>query len=138
MQFSDLPLNPTKRTLRQFAGLWILFMGGSAIWQYLVHARTGLALVLGILALGVGPAGLLFPNLLRPLFVAWLVLAFPIGWTVSRIVLMVLFWGVMTPVAVVCRLFGRDVLKLRRQPRATTYWTPKERPVDVGSYFRQF
>jgi hypothetical protein len=138
MQWSDLPLNPSNRTLRQFAGLWILFMGGSAIWQYAAHARTELALVLAILALTVGPAGLAFPRVLRPLFVTWLALAFPIGWAVSRIVLMILFWGVITPVAVIGRLFGRDVLKLRRQRQATTYWTPKERPGDVGSYFRQF
>jgi saxitoxin biosynthesis operon SxtJ-like protein len=138
MQWSDLPLNPSTRTLRQFAGLWILFMGGSAIWQYLAHGRKELALVLGVLALVVGPVGLLFPRALRPLFVTWLAVAFPIGWTVSRIILMILFFGVITPVAVVCRLFGRDVLKLRRQPQAVTYWMPKERPVDVASYFRQF
>lgn len=138
MQWSDLPLNPSTRTLRQFAGLWILFIGGSAIWQYAVHARTQLGLVLGLLALSVGPAGLVFPRMLRPLFIAWLTLAFPIGWVVSRVVLMVLFWGVITPVAVVSRLFGRDVLKLRRQREITTYWTAKERPTDVRSYFRQF
>ena len=138
MQWSDLPLNPATRTLRQFAGLWVVFFGGFAIWQYAVHARPQLALALAMLAVTVGPVGLVFPRLLRPVFIAWLTLAFPIGWVVSRILLMVLFWGVMTPVGVTARLFGRDVLKLRRPRHATTYWTPKERPVDMRSYFRQF
>ena len=138
MQWSDLPRDPSIRTLRQFAGLWILFFGGMAIWQYAVRARPELAMWLGILALTVGPVGLLFPRVLKPVFVTWLVLAFPIGWAVSRVVLMFLFWIVMTPVALAWRIFGRDALKLRRDPTATTYWTPKERPSGVGSYFRQF
>ena len=138
MQWSDLPLNPSTRTLRQFAGLWILFMGGLALWQYAVHARTGLAAVLAALAVTVGPAGLVSPRLIKPVFVTWLTLAFPIGWVVSRIILMILFWGVITPMAVVMRLSGRDVLGLRRQPGAATYWTTKERPLEVRSYFRQF
>ena len=138
MQWSDLPLNPSTRTLRQFAGLWILFMGGLALWQYTVHARTGLAGVLAVLAVTVGPVGLAFPRLIKPVFVTWLTLAFPIGWVVSRIILMILFWGVITPIAVVMRLSGRDVLGLRRQPGTTTYWTTKERPLAVRSYFRQF
>jgi hypothetical protein len=138
MRWSDLPLDPSARTLRQFAGLWMLFFGGFAVWQYAVHARTELALALGILAFTVGPAGIVFPRLLKPVFVTWLALAFPIGWVVSRVVLMVLFWGVMTPVALIARLFGRDVLTLRRPQGATTYWTPKEQPTGVQSYFRQF
>ncbi len=138
MQWSDLPLNPSTRTLRQFAGLWIVFVGGFALWQYAAHARTELALGLGVLALTVGPAGLAFPCVVRPVFVTWLMLAFPIGWVVSRLVLMTLFWGVITPMAVTARLFGRDVLRLRRQRQATTYWTSKERSDELRSYFRQF
>ena len=138
MQWSDLPLNPSPRTLRQFAGLWILFFGGWAIWQYAAHARFDFALVLGIVAITVGPLGLLFPAAIKPIFVAWLTLAFPIGWVVSRVVLMLLFWGVMTPVGVALRLFGRDILDLRRPAGARTYWTAKERAVEVRSYFRQF
>lgn len=138
MQWSDLPRNPSTRTLRQFAGLWILFMGGAAIWQYSVHARTGFATVLAMLALTVGPLGLVSPAAVRPVFVGWLILAFPIGWAVSRLMLMILFWGVITPIGATARLFGRDALKLRRQAQSTTYWAPKERPVGVRSYFRQF
>jgi hypothetical protein len=138
MQWADLPLNPTTRMLRQFAGMWIVFFSGMALWQQAAHGRTRVALGLAILALTIGPVGLALPRLIRPVFVTWLTLAFPIGWVVSRVVLMVLFWGVLTPVAVGLRLSGRDVLKLRRRGGVTTYWAPKERPVGVRSYFRQF
>ena len=138
MKWSDIPRNPSPRMLRQFAGLWILFFAGMGLWQYLAHARTDLAFGLMALAFTIGPLGLMFPAAIKPIFVAWLVLAFPIGWLVSRVVLMILFWGVLTPVGVVQRLFGRDVLGLRRPQHVTSYWMPKERSTEVRSYFRQF
>jgi len=138
MQWSDLPLNPSTRTLRQFAGLWVLFFGGSAVWQYVAHSRTELAFTLGALAVTIGPLGLAFPRAIRPIFVAWLTLAFPIGWVVSRVLLMVLFFVVLTPVGLISRLAGRDLLRLRRPVNATTYWTPKEQPLGIRSYFRQY
>jgi hypothetical protein len=138
MQWSDLPLNPPPRTLRQFAVLLMLCLGGMAVWQYTAHARLELATVLGVMAVVVGPLGLSCPRALRPVFIAWLTLAFPIGWTVSHVILTLLFWAVITPMAVASRLAGRDVLKLRRRRHVPTYWTPRERPAGVRSYFRQF
>jgi hypothetical protein len=138
MQWSDLPLNPSDRTLRQFAGLWILFFGGFAVWQYIAHSRADFAMFLGALAITIGPLGLAFPRAIKPIFVGWLALAFPIGWVVSRVLLMVLFFVVLTPVALVAKTAGRDVLALRRRSDVTTYWKAKEQPVGISSYFRQY
>ncbi len=41
------------------------------------------------------------------------------------IVLGALFYGVVTPVGIIMRLFGRNPLRRRRDPRATTYWTDR-------------
>ena len=78
---------PPTKTLRQFAGLWLVFFGGLAAWQGFVRRHATLAIVLAVLALTIGPLGLLWPRLIRPVFVAWMVLAFPIGWTVSQLML---------------------------------------------------
>lgn len=137
MRWSDLPLNPSARLLRQFAGLWIAVFCGLAAWHGLVHAETRVALVLAAIALTVGSLGLVWPSLIRPVFVAWLILAFPIGWMVSRVVLVVLF-ALITPVAVFFRLRGHDELKLRRRTDAATYWTPKVSSGNIRSYLRQF
>ena len=59
MQWSDIPFKPDRKTLRQFAGLWLVFFGGMAIWQSLVRGQTSLGLSLGALALVVGVAGLI-------------------------------------------------------------------------------
>jgi hypothetical protein len=138
MRWSDLPVNPSPSMLRQFAGLWIVFFGSLAAWHWAALGHSRIAAALGILAFTVGPIGLVVPTAIRPVFVAWLALAFPIGWIVSRAVLLLLFWCVMTPIALLFRLRGRDVLRLRRQPNRTTYWTPKLRVDDVRTYFRQF
>ena len=137
MQWSDLPVKPSPRLLRQFAGLWIVFFGGLAVWHELAHGETRLAFVLGAVAITIGPAGLVWPSFIRPLFVGWLVLAFPIGWVVSRVLLVALFL-LITPVAMFFRVRGYDELKLRRRQGVTTYWTPKVRTTDVRSYLRQF
>ena len=67
-----------------------------------------------------------------------MILAFPIGWVVSRLLLAILFYGVVTPMGLVLRLGGRDPLRLARPAARTTYWMAKPGPADLRSYFRQF
>ncbi len=138
MHWSDIPWNPAPRLLRQFAGLWILFFVGLAGYQAFWGGHPSLTLPLLVLALTVGPLGLVRPSTIRYLFVGWMLLAFPIGWTVSHLMLGFLFYGIFTPVALGFKLAGRDVLHRRPAPDRATYWTPKPAIVDMRSYFRQF
>jgi hypothetical protein len=138
MQWSKLPLNPAPRVLRQFAGLWIVFFGGLACWRFFVSGDAATAGRLFLLAFTVGPIGLLFPKAVKPVFVGWLILAFPVGWLVSRAVLVLLFFGIFSPIGVLFRLMGRDLLQLRRQPDRDTYWTRKASQAGAASYLRQY
>ena len=90
------------------------------------------------MAVAVGVLGLARPAAIRPVFVGWMVLAFPIGWAVSNLLLAAVFYGLFTPLAVLFRLLGRDALALRARPGAATYWVPRPAPADVRRYFRQF
>jgi hypothetical protein len=137
VKWSDLPLRPDDRTLRQFAGLWVVFFGGIAAYQYFVHDRTTLGVVLAAAALIVGPLGLAWPRAIRPVFVAWIVAAFPIGWTISLVILALLYFVVFTPLALVFRLIGRDPLGLRRRSELPTYWVPKP-AIEPARYFRTY
>jgi hypothetical protein len=132
------PFNPTDRMLKQFSGMWILFFGAIAAWQQFRHERQVLALVLALLAVTLGPLGIARPRAMRRVFVAWMALAFPIGWLVSKVVLAVMFYAVFTPMAWAFKLSGRDALQLKRQPDATTYWQTKPTTVDASRYLRQF
>jgi len=137
MRWSDIPRDPPARLLRQFAGLWLAFFLGLATWQGLVRGRSTLALC-AVLAASVGGLGLARPRALRPLFVGWMMLAFPIGLLVSHVALAVMFYGLVTPLALVFRLAGRDPLALKWSRDARSYWQPKPEPTDVRRYFKQF
>jgi hypothetical protein len=138
MLSSDVCFTPSTRTLRQFAALWIGFFLALAFWQGFYQGREGLAVALALLALTVGTLGLVWPLWVRKVYVAWMFLAFPIGWGVSHAVLAWLFYGLFTPVGLVFRLLGRDALLLRRPADRETYWMPRPPVCEPGRYFRQF
>jgi RsiW-degrading membrane proteinase PrsW (M82 family) len=131
-------LAPDDRTLRQFAVLWIAFFAALALAQEFYHHRHVLALVLGVLAMTVGLMGLVWPRAIKPIFVGWMVLVFPIGWTISHIILGILFYLIFSPVALLFRIIGRDALALKPRPTLATYWRPKPQPKDKSEYLRQF
>jgi hypothetical protein len=137
MQWSDVTRAPTAKMLRQFAGLSLVIFGGLAAWRYFGGSRDAWTWGFAIAAALIGGIGLVAPMAIRWVFTGWLIVAFPIGWLVSRVVLAIVFFVVFTPVALVFKLIGRDVLRRRRRS-GETYWVPKPMAGDVRSYFRQF
>jgi len=138
MHWSDIQFDPPRTTLRQFAGLWLVFFGGLALWQALVRGQPRLAAVFAVLAVTVGPLGLTRPHWVRLIYVGWMVLAFPIGWTISQMILAVMFFGLFAPIALLFRLLGRDPLHRTRHPERESYWAPKPASADLRRYFKQF
>lgn len=138
MQWSDVQFDPTRKTLRQFAGLWLVVWGGVALWQIWARGRLGIGLAIAGLALTIGLAGLARPQWVRLIYVGWMILAFPIGWTISQIVLAAIFLGLFAPISLVFRLMGRDVLHRARRSGLDSYWLPKPAPADLRRYFKQF
>ncbi len=92
-------------------------------WQLKGHwnaMRTVLFLAAGlVLTLSV-----LFPKWLRLFYKIWMGLAFILGWFVSRIILIFLFYTVITPLGLFARLFGKRFLDTRAEAQAKTYWKP--------------
>jgi hypothetical protein len=138
MTFSDLNFSPSPRVLRQFAATWLLVFAALACWHGLHYQRPIAGVVLGVLTVLVGLAGLRKPSAVRGVYVAAVLLTFPLGWLVSRVLLAAIYYVILTPVALVFRLVGRDALRLRPRRDMTTYWLPKPQPADAASYFRQF
>ena len=137
MQWSDVTRTPPPRQLRQFGALWLVFFLGMAAARWW-HGHVDLwTWVLAVGAVTIGVAGMLVPAFIRPIFTGWMILAFPIGWTVSRLALGTIFFGIMAPLGGVFRARGRDPLRLRRENRAS-YWTAKRQPGSANDYFRQF
>ncbi len=80
----------------------------------------------------------LIPPVRRPIYVGWMYAAFPIGWTVSHVMMAIIYYGVITPIGVVLRASGREPLFRQFDRSARTYWTRHSPPDDVGRYFRQY
>jgi len=140
MHLSDVPWQPSVRVLRQFAGLFVLIFGGLGCREAFVQDRPLIAAGLLVASAIVGTIGIAAPKMLRPLFVGWIVLVFPVGWLVSRLTLLLLFFGLFTPLAIVFRLAGRDPLALRGGAGGhdQSLWERRSERQDVRAYFRQF
>ena len=135
MKFSELPLKPTPRVLRQFAAGWLVcFLALAFRFGLLKHAHAGEILALLSLA---GILGLVAPRALHWPFVVLTIAAFPIGWVVTQLVLALMFYGVLSPLALVFRWRGRDLLQLRRRDSGT-YWTTREEQPPPEKYLKQF
>ncbi len=124
--------------LRQFAGASLVFFGLLAAHQTWARSRPALGLVLAGVGLAVGTVGLLWPRAVRWLFVGWMALAFPIGWLISQITLVVLFYGLFTPVALFFRLRARDLLRRKAPSGQATFWVERGPSQDLHRYFRQY
>jgi hypothetical protein len=87
--------------------------------------RLGLIIPAGALLL----LGLLLPQSLRPIYRGWMKLGHILGWINTRIVLSVVFYGLVFPMGFVMRLAGKDPMRRRYDPAADTYRLPStQRP----------
>ena len=138
MAMIEIDRNPAPRTLRQFAGLFLVAFG---VIGYLLLRRTGsteaAVAVWGVAAL-VFLVGMIRPRAIRLVYVGMIYLAFPIGWVVSHILLAIVLYFVFTPIGWALKLFGRDPLERGFDPRADSYWTDHRQAASIDRYFRQF
>jgi sterol desaturase/sphingolipid hydroxylase (fatty acid hydroxylase superfamily) len=137
MRWSEVTARPSSSTLRQFAGLCLIVFGalaGLRVWR----GDTG-TVTRAIAAAGgiIGVLGMIKPEAVRYVYTGWMIAAFPIGWTISRIIVTALFYLVFTPFAIVFKLSGRDALHLRRH-QVRSYWTASERVERIENYYGQF
>jgi len=139
MAIIDINWNLGSRELRQFAGLWFPAFGG--VIGGIVAWHTGslpVAVAVWIATVLLSLAMLVAPGLARPLYVALACLAFPVGWLVSHVLLVMIYYLVFTPIGLAVRLFGRDPLQRKFVPSAKTYWVPHTLDDDRARYFQQF
>jgi hypothetical protein len=73
-------------------------------------------------------SALVAPKVLHPLNVLWMKLALVLQKVVSPIVLGLLFFGVVTPMGLVLRAMGKDLLRLRLDKGLASYWIPRDPP----------
>ena len=97
-------------TIFAVIGLW------PAIWRS-QEFRLWALILAGLLII---PA-LAFPRSLRRVYQAWMAIGTALGWINTRIILSVVFYGLMVPMGLLMRLRGKDPMRRRWQPDAETY-----------------
>jgi membrane-bound ClpP family serine protease len=130
-------IKESKKDLRKFGltvGIVLLAIAGLLLWKgkasYPVFGIIGGLLVI---------AGLLFPIILRPLNKVWMTLAILMGWVMTRVILTILFFIVLTPLKFLAKLFGKDFLDLKIDKARDSYWEVREKkeikPIDYEKQF---
>ena len=143
----EMNLRPDERTLRQFG--WIALVGfgllGTLAWfEWLIfsfglgEARSAVAGTLWALGGLATLFSLVFPKGNLPIYVGLTIIAFPIGFVLSYVIMGTLFYVLITPVGILFKLTGRDVMKRRFDPEAETYWTEARSGRPREHYFKQF
>lgn len=138
MAIVDINWNPNRRELRWFGGLLIVFCGVVA-WV-VSRGRDDSTLPIAIAATGAvaGVTGLLRPELIRYVYVAWMVAVSPIAFVVSNLIVAVVFYLVVTPIGFAMKFAGRDAMRLEPRRDADSHWVEKKMPKDARRYFRQY
>ena len=135
MALVEIDTNPTDRQLRQFG--WISCL----VLPLLVWLWVGTMLAVTIAAgtgLGLALIGQIIPQWLKPVFVVLVLISMPIGLVVGELFLLLLFFFVFTPMAILFRLIGRDALMRKRPKDAATFWGDRKPVTDVRRYYRQW
>lgn len=82
----------------------------------------------------------LVPPLFRVIYRFWIQFSVVLGFFVSRILLTIIFFLVITPTGIIMRLVGKDPMERKLDPAATSYWTRREDEADrsLERYEKQF
>lgn len=133
----DINWNPSARQLRQFSLLLAAVLVAVAWWLYgKSTASVGLAVTL--LAAAAGVVGWVRPGWMRVVYVVWMAAVFPIGWTVSHLLLAAIYYLVITPVGVIMRVCRYDPMQRRFDRTGKTYWKRRVDQDDTKRYFKQY
>ena len=137
MAILEIKKDPSRKELYWFGGLLFVFsliVGGMVYWRF-DAPRVGY----GIAGIGSALSVLFFavPRLRRPMYLGWMYLTFPIGFTVTIIVLGVTFFDIMTPMGWLMRAAGIDPMRRRLDSDAQSYWIQRNVRNEKSRYFRQ-
>ena len=71
----------------------------------------------------------------KPIYDLWMKFAAVLAWINTRLILIVMFYLVITPIGLIMRLFGMDYLSLKIEKDKESYWIKNDKKIN---YERQF
>ena len=126
-----------RKDLRNFGitmGIALGVIGGLLLWRdkpsYFYCVIAAVAFLL---------SGFVFPAVLKPFQKVWMTISILMGWFMTRVILIILFYGILTPIGLIGRLCGKDFLDIKLNKKAPSYWVPRDKQeYDKKSYEQQF
>ncbi|MBW8884770.1 MAG: hypothetical protein JF612_08345, partial [Planctomycetia bacterium] len=128
---------PSMRQLREFAVIGALILAFLTIRELAVDS-TAVGIILGVAATFLLLVGWRRPRWLALIFTTWMTITYPMAWLISSLLVAIVYYGLVTPVALVFRLLGRDVLQRSWRPGETSYWQEKPAAEDSRRYLQSF
>ncbi len=80
--------------------------------------------------------GLINSKLLSPLNKSWIKLGEILGIIIAPVVMALVYFIILTPISLIVRLFGKDLLGLKFLKNQETYWIKRKK--NLGSMKKQF
>ena len=134
---NKIPLD--RKVLRSFGLLMacVLLLVGGWLWWNSAATWPWAAVSAALLA----AIGLAIPSFLKPIYKGWMILALIMGWVMTRVVLTLVYYLVLTPIGILGRAFGEQFLhlKIKRSGETPSYWVRRTGPPrEKSDYERQF
>ncbi len=136
MSLVRIDWHPGPKQLRSFGAVFLtgfLLIGALFWWRGVETA----AIVCVSAAFVVGAIGLTGTRVALPFYWAWMGIAFVMGNIMSRVVIALVYFAVLTPIGIAQRLAGRDRLQLKRTDQES-YWIDLDDAPPPEKYERQF
>ena len=105
-------------------GVWPLKNGENLNYYFIIF--SGIFLLLGLLN----------SKLLSPLNKIWIKFGEILGTIIAPIIMALVYFVILTPVSLVVRVFGKDLLGLKFTNKQQTYWINRKK--NMGSMRKQF
>ena len=128
----EAPVSSNRSFGLTFAGAFAV-LGAISLWRGLARGAWELGLAGALLAV----AGFA-PDILAPLNRAWAWIGRGLNRVVSPLLIIVLFYGVVTPVGLAMRAVGKDTLRRRRDAHSPSYWIDCRQGSNSSDMRRQF
>jgi multisubunit Na+/H+ antiporter MnhG subunit len=126
---------PQQPSEKQFGLLFTFVFAVMALLGYIKDWHKPWVNVWVSVAVLVAVVTLVSPKLLAPFNRAWFTLGQLMGRVVSPIVLGVIFFLILTPVALIARVLGRDELRLKRAS-VDSYWIDRHNDISAAESFK--
>ncbi len=105
---------------RSFGVVFFIFFLIVAVWP--LKNGEDLRVLFLIISLIFLLLGLINSKILTPLNKLWFKLGILLGNFISPVVMAMVFFLVVTPTGIVMRFFGKNLLQIKKEKKASTYW----------------